>query len=76
LHTLRETLAPVATGLVLAGNARLPRTGPPVVREDEIRRELGTLFDILRLREFFFDPLENEEEQHLGWSCLLRRKPG
>jgi SAM-dependent methyltransferase len=75
LNTLGETLGPGATGLVLAGNARLPRTGPPVVRENEIRRELGTLFDILRLREFFFDPLEDEEERHLGWSSLLQRKP-
>jgi SAM-dependent methyltransferase len=72
LRFLERTLRPGALGLVLTGNARLPRTGPPIVSEDEIRTELGRLFDIIRLREFRFDPVGGETP--LGWSCLLRRQ--
>jgi 2-polyprenyl-3-methyl-5-hydroxy-6-metoxy-1,4-benzoquinol methylase len=72
LRALEGTLRPGALGLVLTGNARLPRTGPPIVSEDEIRAELGRLFDILRLREIQFDPVDGVT--HLGWSCLLRRQ--
>jgi SAM-dependent methyltransferase len=73
LRTLERTLRPGALALVLTGNARLPRTGPPIVSEGEIRTELGGLFDILRLREIQFDPVDGVT--HLGWSCLLRRQP-
>ena len=73
LRLLERVLRPGATGLVLTGNARLPRTGPPVVSEDEIRRELGQLFEVVRLREFQFD-LAGDDERHLGWSCLLRKR--
>jgi SAM-dependent methyltransferase len=73
LRTLQRTLRPGALALVLTGNARLPRTGPPIVSEDEIRAELGRLFDILRLREIQFDPVDGVT--HIGWSCLLRRQP-
>jgi SAM-dependent methyltransferase len=74
LRLLESTLRPGATGLVLAGNARLPRTGPPIVTEDEIRRELGRLFEVVRLREFQFDA-DSDGDPHLGWSCLLQRRP-
>jgi SAM-dependent methyltransferase len=73
LRLLERALRPGATGLVLTGNARLPRTGPPVVREEEIRRELGQLFEVVRLREFQFDRALSDDSRHLGWSCLLRR---
>jgi SAM-dependent methyltransferase len=69
---LRRAIAPGGRGLVLAGNARLPRTGPPIVSETEIRAELGQLFSIERLREITFD-LAPGDGKHLGWSCLLRR---
>jgi SAM-dependent methyltransferase len=72
LRLLERALLPGAVGLVLAGNARLPRTGPPVVREEEIRRELGQLFEVVRLREFQFDA-DSDGDPHLGWSCLLRK---
>jgi SAM-dependent methyltransferase len=71
LGVLERTLRPGAVGLLLAGNARLPRTGPPIVTEDEIRAELGSLFEIVRLREIWFDPVAGQT--HLGWSCSLRR---
>jgi len=75
LRLLERTVKPGALGLVLAGNAKTGRTGPPVVTEEEIRGELGRVFEILRLREFYLDPVGEETETHLAWSCLLRR-PG
>jgi methyl halide transferase len=71
LRLLERTLKPGAMGLLLTGNARLGRTGPPIVTEAEIRGELGRSFEIVRLREFDFDPVDGET--HLGWSCLVRR---
>lgn len=68
-------LVPGARGLVLAGNAREPHTpGPPVVTEDEIRSELGVVFDIVDLREFHFDEAPGVPERFLGWSCLLEKR--
>ncbi len=75
LEALRRLTGPGARGLVLAGNAReRPAPGPPVVSEDEIRAELGSLFDVVALREFRFDPVEQGGGPFLGWSCLLRRR--
>lgn len=75
LKTLRRLTGPEALGLVLAGNAREPHEpGPPVVSEEQIRNELGSLFDIIHLREFRFDQVEAVGTRFLGWSCLLRRR--
>jgi SAM-dependent methyltransferase len=74
LRTLEKVLKPGAMGLVLTGNARLPRSGPPVVSDEEIRRELGGLFELVRLREFYFDAVQEMEERPLGWSCFLKRR--
>jgi hypothetical protein len=74
VRTLERLTAPGSVGLVLAGNAREPHTpGPPVVSEDEIRGELGTVFEIVRLREFRFDSGPGLDEHFLAWSCLLKR---
>jgi SAM-dependent methyltransferase len=74
LRTLERLTAPGSIGLVLAGNAREPhQPGPPVVSEEEIRAELGRPFEVVRLREFRFDPDEGGAVRFLGWSCLLRR---
>jgi len=60
--------------LSLAGNAREETDpGPPVVSEQEIRAELGPLFDILELREFRFATNETDFRP-LGWSILMQRK--
>jgi len=61
--------------LSLAGNAKEQRVenGPPVVSEQEIRAELGPLFDILELREFRF-ATNNSDSRPLAWSILMRRK--
>jgi SAM-dependent methyltransferase len=75
LETIRRLTRPGALGLVLAGNAREPHDpGPPVVTEEQIRAELGSVFDIVRLREFRFDQVEEVGRQFLGWSCLMRRR--
>jgi len=74
LTTLQALTRPGAIGLVLTGNAREPHDpGPPVVSEEQIRAELGSLFDIVQLREFRFDQVEGQGVRFLGWSCLLRR---
>ncbi len=74
LQTLEQVTGPGSLGLVLAGNAREPHDpGPPVVSEEEIRTELGRVFEIVRLREFRFDVAARVGEHFLGWSCLLRR---
>jgi SAM-dependent methyltransferase len=75
LEALRRLTRPGSLGLVLAGNAREPHEpGPPVVSEEQIRGELGSLFDIVHLREFRFDQVEAVGTRFLGWSCLLRRR--
>jgi len=68
-------LAAGARGLVLAGNAREPHEpGPPVVSEEQLRRELGLAFEILDLHEFRFDEAPGVPESFLGWSCLVEKR--
>jgi SAM-dependent methyltransferase len=75
LQTLRTATRAGSLGLVLAGNAREPHDpGPPVVTEAEIRAELGSVFEIVKLREFYFDLVDGVGVRFLAWSCLLRRR--
>jgi SAM-dependent methyltransferase len=68
-------LAAGARGLILAGNAREPHDpGPPVVSEEQIRDELGSVFQILDLHEFRFDEAPGVPERFLGWSCLVAKR--
>jgi len=77
VRTLRKLTRPGTLGLVLAGNAREPHDpGPPVVSEEQLRAELGALFEIVQLREFRFDQVEKVGTSFLAWSCLLRRHDG
>jgi SAM-dependent methyltransferase len=76
LGTLQQITAPGSIGLVLTGNARDPHEpgmGPPVVSDEEIKTELGSAFEIVHLREFYFDQNEGDGVRFLAWSCLLRR---
>jgi SAM-dependent methyltransferase len=74
LETARKLTHLGSLALVLTGNAKEAHDpGPPVVSEEEIRHELGAAFEIIRLREFRFDQVEEGGIQFLGWSCLLRR---
>ena len=75
VRTLQSLTLPNALGLILAGNSRSthqPGQGPPVVSEEELRGELGTVFEILQLREFEFDGTPGPTP-FLAWSCLVRR---
>jgi SAM-dependent methyltransferase len=77
LHTLDNLTTPDALGLILAGNAKEPsppHQGPPTVNEEELRRELGQVFDIQQLREFRFEPPPCHKENFLAWSILVRKK--
>jgi methyl halide transferase len=75
VQALERITEPGTVGLILTGNAREPHDpGPPVVDEATIRRELGRVFDIVRLREFRFDVTPGVDVAFLGWSCLLRRR--
>ncbi len=78
LRTLERTVAPGGLYLTLTGNAneQSPGHGPPRVHAQEICQELGTLFDVVQLREFrFFGVvIDGQMIEPLAWSCLLRRK--
>ncbi|MCA9168671.1 MAG: methyltransferase domain-containing protein [Planctomycetales bacterium] len=64
-----------ARGFILAGNAREPHVpGPPVVAEKELREELGVAFEILDLREFYFDEVPGVTDRFLGWACLVAKR--
>jgi SAM-dependent methyltransferase len=76
VRTLRRVTAPGSRGLILTGNARCPPPegqGPPVVSADELHAELEPDFEIVRLREFYFDTVGESGAAHLAWSCLVRR---
>ena len=78
LTALECWLAPRAQGLVIAGKP-MPQgpQGPPVVTEEELRRELGTLFEIVRLRTFWLDSVpgssSSSSDTWEAWSCWVRR---
>ena len=79
LRTLESVTAPGSLYLVLAGNANDTEAadkGPPRVHAHELCAELGTLFDLIQLREFRFDGvvIDGKSVQPLAWSGLLRRK--
>jgi methyl halide transferase len=46
--------------------------GPPQVSEDEIRFELGRLFEFVHLRHTKFES-PHRPQGYMGWSCLMRR---
>ena len=48
--------------------------GLPQVAEDEIRDELGRLFEFIHLRPARLESA-NPGEYFAGWSCLMRRPP-
>jgi SAM-dependent methyltransferase len=74
LNALDRLLRSGARGLILAGNAKEPHVpGPPVVSEEEVRSELGSRFEIVKLTEFRFDADLGSDFKPLAWSCLLRK---
>ena len=74
LRLLEALSRPGTLYLSLMGNANEPHEpGPPTVSEEEVRRELGSVFELLDLRPFRFDPTPMVPDRPLGWSCLMRR---
>lgn len=73
LATARRVTRPGSRWLSVAGNAREPHpNGPPVVSEEEIRRELSSGFTIKRLTETHLEL--GPELRPLAWSILLERR--
>ncbi len=73
LRTLECVSRPGTRWLCLAGNAKEPTDGPPVVYEHEFRTELGPLFTFLEIREFRFT-LSQPGFRPLAWSILMERR--
>jgi SAM-dependent methyltransferase len=63
--------------VILAGNANKDTywrfEGPPRVKEQDIRNDFASGFQLLQLREFRFDPAPPEKQGALAWSILLKR---
>lgn len=73
LDLLWRVTRPGTLYLTLAGNADEDvEGGPPRVSEDDIRSELGRLFEMVELEPFRFASPQRREG-YLGWSCLMRR---
>ncbi len=72
-HLLWRLTRPGSHYLVLAGSTEeTAEGGPPRVSEEEIRMELGRLFQFVHLRPFRCETRRGGEGV-LGWSCLLER---
>ncbi|MHC4400231.1 MAG: class I SAM-dependent methyltransferase [Planctomycetota bacterium] len=73
LDCLWRVTRPGSTYLALVGSTEEEADGgPPQVSEEEIRWELGRLFEFVHLRRFRFES-PYREEGFLGWSCLMQR---
>ena len=73
LDLLWRMTSPGSYCLTLAGRTgETAEGGPPQVSEDEIRSELGRLFEFVHVRHFQFES-PHRKEGFLGWSCLMRR---
>jgi len=77
--TLVRVTKPGTIWLSLAGNANDPAAsepGPPRVTATEMCQELESLFELVQLREFRFDPVElgGNAFRPWAWSALWRRR--
>lgn len=74
LETLERVTTVYSQLVVFTGNANEKREhGPPGLFEDEIRTDLGRLFEINHLRPFYFEDAGGERGP-LGWSCRATRR--
>jgi len=75
LHALERHSRSGTLLLLLAFSAaEQPEFPVPVVTEDELRSELGSLFEITDLRTCRLDKPKGFEREPLFWSLLLRRR--
>ena len=73
LDLLWRVTRPGTLYLTLAGNVgEQAEGGPPQVSEEDIRSELGRLFELVYLGPFRFES-PRRREGYLGWSCLMHR---
>ena len=73
LDLLWRVTRPGSYYFALAGSTgETAEGGPPQVSEDNIRMELGRLFQFVHLRPFRFES-PRRAEGYLGWSCLMQR---
>ena len=73
LDLLWRTTRPGSYYLALIGSTgEEAEGGPPQVSEDQIRLELGRLFEFVQLRHFPFES-PTRPQGYLGWSSLMRR---
>jgi len=73
LDLLWRVTRPGSYYLALAGSTgETAEGGPPQVSEEELRLELGRLFQFVHLRPFRFES-PRRSEGYLGWSCLMQR---
>ncbi len=73
LDLLWRVTEPGALYLTLAGSTReRAKGGPPQVSRQQVRDELGRLFDFIHVRPFKFEsPIR--PQGFWGWSCLTKR---
>lgn len=73
LDLLWRVTRPGSYYLTLAGSTdETAEGGPPRVSEEEVRFELGRLFQCVHLRPFRFES-PARADGYLGWSCLMQR---
>lgn len=73
LDLLWRVTQPGSLYLTLAGSTeKQAQGGPPQVSEEEVRSELGRLFEIVLLRPARLES-PARAEGYLAWSCLMRR---
>ena len=73
LDMLWHVTRPGSFYLALVGRAgERAAGGPPRVSRQQVRRELGRLFEFVHLRPFRFES-PRRKEGYLGWSCLMQR---
>jgi len=74
LQTLERVTAVGSLLIVFTGNANEKREhGPPGLFEEDIRTDVGGLFEINHLRPFYFEDAGGEQGP-LGWSCQATRR--
>jgi SAM-dependent methyltransferase len=75
---VRRLSKPDARILILAGSAKEPppHSGPPRVKEEEIRADFAKDFQLEDLRETRFDTADPAKKGALAWFVLLRRASG
>jgi SAM-dependent methyltransferase len=60
--------------LILAGNAKEKKRGPPRVTEETVRNDFSKQFDFVWLKDTRFDTRKEDKKGPLAWTILMKRK--